>query len=413
MWDANRVEIIGIGDDGLAGLSSLGAERINAAEVLIGPPSLLNLVARTGVERISTGPQPQSIVDAILSREGKRRVVLSGGDPLFYGVARFLCQHLGKERFNVVPHVSSMQLAFARVKESWDEAYLANLESVPLDRALAGVRACEKAGLFTTSSVTPAVVAQACLDRGLNFFHAFVCENLGSPDERVTRSELPQLVNESFSLMNVLILVRRSGVPHDMDRSSAGRLIGNPDEYFEQSLPRRQLLTPMELRALAIALLDLRQDAIVWDVGAGSGSVSIEVARLAPSGTVYAIEMDPASHGMIESNATRMGATNVIAVLGQAPEVWKNLPDPHAIFIGGTGRRVANLAVAAWSRLSAGGHLVVHVNSLQNLVETEEALRHSGGQPTSRMIQISYGIEQLDSTRWESRHPTFLVHVPR
>ena len=126
-----------------------------------------------------------------------RPVLVSGGDPLFYGVARYLCDRLGKDQFEVVPHVSSMQLAFARVKESWEDAYLTSLAGPaarggrrPDPDGREG-RACSPA-----TSCPPARLAQALLDRGIDYFRAYVCENLGSPDERVTQAELADLVGD-------------------------------------------------------------------------------------------------------------------------------------------------------------------------------------------------------------------------
>ena len=151
-----------------------------------------------------------------------RPVLVSSGDPLFYGVARYLCDRLGKDQFEVVPHVSSMQLAFARVKESWEDAYLTSLAGRPLEAIVDRIRTAEKVGLFSSDEHPPARLAQALLDRGIDYFRAYVCENLGSPDERVTQAELADLAAMEFDPLNVLILVRK---PNRPDRASrAGRL---------------------------------------------------------------------------------------------------------------------------------------------------------------------------------------------
>ncbi len=213
---------------------------------------------------------------------GQRVVVLASGDPLFYGVARYLCDKLGKDRFDVVPHVSSMQLAFARVKESWEEAYLTNLANHRLDEVIEKIRMATKVGLVHHRRRQPTkAVAKALLDRRIDYFSAYVCENLGSPDERVTQGELAEIAGQDFSPLNVMILVRRPDVP-DRPRESIGhRLFGNPDEAFLQSKPKQGLLTPAEVRAIALAEMDLGPTSIVWDIGAGSGSVAIEAAQIA------------------------------------------------------------------------------------------------------------------------------------
>ena len=125
-------------------------------------------------------------------------MLVSGGDPLFYGVARYLCDRLGKDLFEVVPHVSSMQLAFARIKESWEDAYLTNLAGRPIEAVIDRIRTAEKIGLFSSDECPPSRLARELLDRGIDYFRAYVCENLGSPDERVTQAELADLAGHGF-----------------------------------------------------------------------------------------------------------------------------------------------------------------------------------------------------------------------
>jgi precorrin-6y C5,15-methyltransferase (decarboxylating), CbiE subunit len=159
---------------------------------------------------------------------------VAGGDPLFYGVARYLCEKLGKEHFEVLPHVSSMQLAFARVKESWEEAYLTNLATHPLDSVLDRIRTAELVGLFTSEQETPAAIARTLMVRGLDYFRAYVCENLGAPDERVTQGELSDIQDMEFAPLNVMILKRKPGRPDQAARGSRFRFSAIPTT----SLPR-------------------------------------------------------------------------------------------------------------------------------------------------------------------------------
>jgi precorrin-6Y C5,15-methyltransferase (decarboxylating) len=187
------------------------------------------------------------------------------------------------------------------------------------------------------------------------------------------------------------------------------RLFGNPDELFLQSKPKRGLLTPSEVRAVALAELDLGPTSLVWDVGAGSGSVAIEAAQIAAGGTVYAIEMDPEDHQIIAANAQRFGVTNLVPVLGQAPEAWTGLPDPDAIFVGGTGRMVAKIVEQAFARLRSGGRLVANVNSIENLAAVREVLQAATDDAQVLMFNLSRGTYQLERLRFEALNPTFLL----
>ena len=229
-----KVYIIGVGDDGLPGLTTTARNLIENADVLIGSKQTLAVVSDAPGERRVVGADLDEVLTQFEQSADQKLVLLAEGDPLFYGVARFVCDRLGKERFEVIPHVSSMQLAFARVKESWEEAYLTNLANQNLEHVVQQIRTAEKVGLFTTETCPPSQIAQALLNHGIDYFTAYVCENLGSPDERVTTAPLSEIVKQEFSSLNVLILVRQPEVPDRAIEASSRRLFGNPDEMFLQ-----------------------------------------------------------------------------------------------------------------------------------------------------------------------------------
>lgn len=411
MATAQKVHIVGIGDDGLEGLNTVAQQLIRDAELLIGNERALRSVPPSKAQRLEMGGDLDAVVAKLAQALDKRAVMLTQGDPLFYGTARYLTDRLGKERFEIVPHVSSMQLAFARVKETWDEAYLTNLATQSLDHVVEKVRTAEKVGMFTTQEVSPSAVAAALIERQIDYFTAYVCENLGSPDERVTQGNLQDIAEHTFSALNVMVLVRKPDVPDRPLAMVGTRIFGNADEAFLQSQPKRGLLTRSEVRAMALAELDLGPTSVVWDVGAGSGSVAIEAARLATSGTVYAIEMDPQDHGLILANAERFGVRNLVPVLGQAPEAWEKLPPPDAIFFGGSGRNMSPLIEQAYAKLKVGGRIVANVGSIENLSGIFDALRAQAGDASVWMVNIARGVQQLDRMRFEAMNPTFLIRA--
>ncbi len=406
-----RIPIIGIGEDGLSGLTAAARKLVEEAEILFGEPHALDLVPAGGQARVALGTKMEDAVAQLQAASAKRVVVLVMGDPLFYGVARYLCDKLGKDRFEVVPHVSAMQTAFARVKESWEEAFLTNLATHTVENVLEQIRSAEKVGLFTSDSYPPARVAQALLDHGIDYFTAYVCENLGAPDERVTQGELAEIAAQEFSAMNVMILTRKPHVPDRPVEAIGRRWFGNPDEMFLQSRPKRGLLTPAELRAVALAEMDLGPSSVVWDIGAGSGSVAVEAAQISAQGTVYAIEMDPEDHQLIIENARRFGVTNLVPILGRAPEAWEGLPSPDAVFVGGSGRGISRLVDAAYQRLRQRGRLVATMGSIDNLAETHRLLHGYSSHVKVWMFNIARGTFQLERIRFEALNPTFLVSV--
>jgi precorrin-6Y C5,15-methyltransferase (decarboxylating) len=315
----SKLVILGIGDDGMAGLTEPARRVLLSADLILGAVSTLSLL--DGVPGRKQVLEPDMSVALRQVREAlthERPVLVSSGDPLFYGVARYLRDRLGKELFEVVPHVSSMQLAFARIKESWEDAYLTSLSGRPIEAVIDRIRTAEKIGLFSSDDCPPARLARQLLERGIDYFRAYVCENLGSPDERVTQAELADIGAMDFNPLNVMILIREPNRPDIASRASRHRLFGNPDDAFAQSLPKRGLITQAEVRAIALAQLDIRATSVVWDIGAGSGSVAIEAAQLAHQGIVYAIEPEPADIALVQANAEAFGVPNVRAILGSA-----------------------------------------------------------------------------------------------
>jgi precorrin-6Y C5,15-methyltransferase (decarboxylating) len=409
-----RIHIIGVGSDGMAGLTSRAREILLAADVVFGSEQVLQLLPELRAERRSLGSDLQEMIGNLTSQmDHKRIAIVAGGDPLFYGVAQYLCDRLGKDRFEVLPHVSSMQLAFARVKESWEEAYLTNLQTHPLETVLDKVRTAETVGLFTSEDEGPQEVARQLLVRGLDYFRAYVCENLGAPNERVTQGELSDIQGMEFEPLNVLILKRKPGRPDQPAVPFRLRRFGNPDDVFAQSRPKSGLITQSEVRSIALAQLNIQPGSVVWDIGAGSGSVAIEAARLSEPGMVYAIEQDAADYHLILANAQTLGVRNLKAIHGTAPAVFAGLPGPEAVFVGGTGHEVARLLRAAWVALLSGGNLVVNVATLESLSSTYAVLKELAGSVAVLLINIARGTEQLETLRFEAANPTFLLHVTR
>jgi precorrin-6B C5,15-methyltransferase / cobalt-precorrin-6B C5,C15-methyltransferase len=409
-----KIHILGVGSDGLAGLTGRGRELLGQAEVVLGSDHALSLIPELKAQRVKIGGDLNETVQFLESNLGKKRmVVVASGDPLFYGVARYLCDKVGKERFEVLPHVSSMQLAFARIKETWEEAYLTNLATHSLEEVLDRIRTAETVGLFTSEREGPPTIARQLLARGIDYFRAYVCENLGAPDERVTQGELSEIQDMEFASLNVMILKRKPGRPDQQRGAGRFRRFGNPDDVFAQSRPKSGLITQAEVRAIALAQLDVQPESVVWDIGAGSGAVAIEAAQLAHLGMVYAIEQDVADYHLIVANAQTFGLRNLTAVHGMAPAVFDGLPAPDGIFVGGLGKEVARLIEAAYAALRPGGRLVVHVGTLDNLSAVYATLKSLAHPVQALLVNLARGTEQLETLRFEALNPTFLLGVTK
>jgi precorrin-6Y C5,15-methyltransferase (decarboxylating) len=409
-----KVPVIGIGPDGLAGLSARGRDLLLSAEVVFGSESTLRLLPEVTAERVVIGTDLPVVVEKLKAAVGRRRAaIVASGDPLLYGTARYLTEKAGPEHFEVMPHVSSMQLAFARLRETWEEAFLTDLSAKSLDDVLDKIRSAETVGLFTSARYQPNRIAAELLGRGIDYFTAFVCENLGGKDERITRADLGEVRDMTFDPLNILILKRK---PNRPDRpKAAGRLrrFGNPDEVFAQTRPKTGLITQSEVRGVALSQLDLHPGDVFWDVGAGSGSVAIEAAGQVAPGPSYAIEQDSADYHLIVANAERFGVSNVKPVFGTAPAVFADLPAPDAIFVGGNGGEVARLLEASFAALRPGGRLVTNVGTLEMLTATYAVLKRLAGGVEVLLMNLSRGVEQLEALRFEAINPTFLLRVQK
>jgi precorrin-6B C5,15-methyltransferase / cobalt-precorrin-6B C5,C15-methyltransferase len=411
---SQKIPVIGIGPDGAAGLSVRSRELLGAAEMVFGSDAALRLLPDLSAERVSIGADLPAAVEKLRANLGAKRIaVVASGDPLFYGTARYFCDRVGPEQFEVVPHVSSMQLAFARIRETWEEAYLTDLSARSLEDVIDKIRTAETVGLFTTETASPARVARELLARGIDYFSAWVCENLGGKDERITKGELTDIRDMKFDPLNILILKRKPNRP-DIPRAGAKlRRFGNPDDVFAQTRPKSGLITQAEVRAIALAQLDLHSGNVFWDVGAGSGSVAIEAAALVHPGPSYAIEQDSADYHLIVANAAQFGVSNVRPVFGTAPEVFAGLPSPDAIFVGGNGGEVARLMEACFTALRPGGRLVTNVGTLEMLSATYAALKRLANRVDVLLLNLSRGVEQLEALRFEAVNPTVLLRVEK
>jgi precorrin-6Y C5,15-methyltransferase (decarboxylating) len=191
------------------------------------------------------------------------------------------------------------------------------------------------------------------------------------------------------------------------------RRFGNPDDVFAQSRPKSGLITQAEVRAIGLAKLDIQPGSVVWDIGAGSGSVAIEAAQLAHPGMVYAVEQDAADYHLILSNAQSFGVSNLKAIHGSAPAVFADLPAPDAVFVGGTGREIGRLLESAYAALHPSGRLVVNVATLESLNSTYAAMKTLTRPVQVLLVNVSRGTEQLETLRFEAVNPTFLLAVTK
>jgi precorrin-6Y C5,15-methyltransferase (decarboxylating) len=402
------VTLIGIGDDGCVGLSSKAAGAIARAQVLAGGERQLEFFPQfEGKKIVLKGDLMRSIEEIAELSFDHSICVLASGDPLFFGIGGLICKKIGKEHVDIIPAPSSMQLAFARVGEKWDDAEVISLHGRPIQGFISRLQRFAKVACFTDATNSPQVIARYMTQFDEVDWKAHVCENLGSADEQVREFSIQQLCEiEKISDLNVLLLFRKNSEwrrPHTLTSLEE-------DEYAKR-MPKNGLITKREVRVLSLATLQLRPDSVVWDIGAGSGSVSIEAAKLAYEGKVYAIEVDPECAEYCRQNAHTHRVDHVSVLEARAPEALTELPDPDAIFVGGSKGSMAEIIDICLKRLKPQGRLVVNAVTLDNVAEAYQTFRSRGILPELTVLNISRGQKLAHYLRYEALNPIHIFSV--
>lgn len=284
-------------------------------------------------------------------------VVLASGDPLFYGIGRRLIRSFPGHRICVHPAVSSMQLAFARFNLPWDDAEFVSLHGRSNEHLASRLLKYPKVFLLTDPVSSPNVIAgkllAECEEDVTAGVTCYVGECLGFPEERLFSGSLAEIAKETFAAPNVMILLN----PTTCLQSKKIPAFGLQEKEICHS---RGLVTKNEVRAAAIHALRFPQDGIFWDVGAGSGSVGLEAARLFPGLHVLSIEKEVEQWQNIELNKKKFRVCNMNLVKGEAPDALQQLPVPARVFIGGSGGALQHILEFCAERLVAGGIIVVN-----------------------------------------------------
>lgn len=396
----NKINVVGVGVDGRAGLSAASQEAILSADQLWGTERFLREwrdFPGTSVPFESPlKPQLRRLAD----RGSARITILASGDPGFFGIAATLLEILPADELEIFPNVSSLQAAFARAKIPWQDAVLTGLHARPFMEALGLIRRNATVGLLTDPRERPNQIAERLLAAGVGDCETVVCENLGTDGEKLTRGTLSEMTKRTFAPLNVMIL--RQGPDFKP------YCVGEPraDSAY---LHRSGMITKRDIRLISLDRLSLRVDDTVWDIGAGSGSLSIESAERAWRGRVYAVEKDPVALDHLRQNVETYGALNVEIVPGRAPESLAALPAPTAVFIGGSGGELESILSLLFERAENRCRLAANFTLLENLVQALHLLRERGVEPQLSSAGFAYAKRIGSGTRFEPTNPIYIL----
>jgi precorrin-6Y C5,15-methyltransferase (decarboxylating) len=389
------VVVVGIGADGPAGLVPAAAEALAEAEVVVGGRRQLDLLGPHSGELI-TWPTPMvPALPALFERLAGRRVcVLASGDPMFYGIGATLSRLLGPDRLRVIPHPSSVSLACARLGWPVQDVLVLSLVGRHPDALRAAMSTGRRLLVLVPDADGPGQVARLLVRQGYGGSELMVLEQLGGPGERRYGGTAGAWRHPRGDDLAVVAVHCRA----DPDTRELSRVPGLPDDAFEHD----GQLTKREARAMALAQLAPRPGQLLWDVGAGAGSIGIEWMRAEEGCRAIAVEREPARAARIERNARALGVPDLGVVIGAAPEALAGLQEPAAVFVGG-GVSAQGVLPACWAALSEGGRLVAHAVTLE--AEAVLATWHArhGGTLTRVEIHRAAPIGRL--TGWTPARP--------
>ncbi|MEB3235241.1 MAG: precorrin-6y C5,15-methyltransferase (decarboxylating) subunit CbiE [Cyanobacteriota bacterium] len=412
------IHLIGTDGGGVDALPARLQDRLLAADVVALPQRLQAPIARWLGER---GLQPELLLSdqplPLLQRlEAARRddlqiVVLASGDPLWFGIGRLLLERLGPEALHIHPAPSSLQLAFARIGRPWQDAQWVSLhgrEPEPLAARLQQ-RPPALAVLTDPQRGGAAAVRQLLAASGLEAAYAlWLCERLGHPNERVQRLAPSEPLPVDLDPLHLVLLIAEAS-PALPASPSALPLFGLDDGLWLQHSDRPGLMTKREVRIQLLADLRLPPEGVLWDIGAGVGSVGIEALRLRPSLQLWALEQRGGGAALIHANAERFGVAAAGVQEGRAPEALAALPDPDRVLIGGGGPQRAAITAAVLQRLRPGGVVVIPLATLEALAQLRPLLEAAGLQVSVSQIQAWRGAPLAEGTRLAPLNPVLIL----
>jgi precorrin-6B C5,15-methyltransferase / cobalt-precorrin-6B C5,C15-methyltransferase len=377
---------------------------IEETDILIGGKRLLDYFDQCAAQKKIIDKNIEGITDFVKQHMARQSiVVLASGDPLFFGIGARLVKALGAENVVFYPNISSVAAAFARLKEPWSNARVVSLHGRNNQDVL--LKALEKenvVAVLTDPTNNPARLARRLIQEDFLNFKVAVLESLGSTEERSGWYSLEQATGLTFAEPNLMILKRGA---EDLQWQKPLHL-GLPDSYYEH---QQGLITKSEIRAITLAKLRLLKDHVLWDLGAGSGSISIEACLLVPSGKVFAVEKQTERIQQIEINKARFGVKNLETLPAVLPEGLEGLPRPDRIFIGGGGRDLAKIINAAVAYLRPNGLVVVNTVLMQNVQAATETLRSLDFVTNKVQVQVSRSRQMPWGDRLEAQNPVWII----
>ncbi len=360
-----KVHVLGMGMGNPGTLTQEALQALRESDLIVGSQRLLDALDAYDVPKVAR-TRAQDIAHELRESPAHTASVVMSGDVGFYSGATRLYEHLDGMEVHVIPGISTLQYLCAKLHESWQDAHVVSVHGRSCDVA-GHVQSHGKTFVLSGGSTTAQDVCSQLVQRGLGNVLVSVGERLSYEDERVTTGTAAQLAQSEFAALNALLIVN----PHPL---AAATTPGIPDGAFVRG---KVPMTKEEVRALALCKLRVKPCHTVWDVGAGTGSVSVEAARMATHGQVLAIERNPAAIELLHANKRSFGLTNLRVVEGEAPQALQGLPVPDRVFVGGSGSNLEAILRVALDA-NPGMRLCIVAVTLETLTQALLCIRELG-----------------------------------
>jgi precorrin-6Y C5,15-methyltransferase (decarboxylating) len=382
-------------------------EILRQAQVLVGGRRLLDFFPEHPAKQIILGKDPESTLAQLPALAATQRVVvLASGDPNFYGVAPLVVKLLGPDNVMVHPNVTAVQAACARLKISWQDAVVVSLHGRGLEPLAAALDQAEKLIIYTDPEQTPGAIARFLLARGRDRARLCVLEELGGPAERLSWLSAEEAQSREFSPLNLVVVLDERAGKQEPSVTGNSLHLGLPEAALAHE---GGLITKSEVRAVVLAKLTLLPGQVLWDVGAGCGSVALEASLLLPGGKIFAVERDPARAAQIRANREKFGISNLEVVCGQAPECLTGLPHPQRVFVGGGGPHLGGILQEAMARLEPGGQVVITATLLESLETAWHLLTDAGWPVEVVLLQVSRSRPLGEGAYLQALNPVWII----
>ncbi|MEJ5363971.1 MAG: precorrin-6y C5,15-methyltransferase (decarboxylating) subunit CbiE [Desulfosoma sp.] len=418
-WTPPLIAVVGIGTGG--GILTVEALRwIERAEVLAGGIRHLDFFRDHPGERISVRGPLEAVLEAVDAASVRRRVaVLASGDPLFFGIGRALSARFPRERLYFIPGPTSVQALCAALGRSWDDVQVFSLHGRdPSFEWMWYLRQGRAVAFLTDKEHPPGWIAARLHQAGFEDHLVYVGEDLGLPAERITVWTPEEASGKDFSPLNVVLVTPPQnaspfGAAFDGGLPARPSKDARPAPDDADFLHREGLITKKEVRSVAVSLLRLAPGHVFWDLGAGSGAVSVEAALLCPLRSAWAVEKVRERAEDIRANVRRFRCGEIHVVVDDALKAASSLPAPNRVFVGGSGGALGPLLQAIWARLAPFGRVVVSAVTVRTLAEVEAFAALENVRLEAVQVQVSRGIPIGSSLRFEALNPVFLCAMEK